>query len=85
MPVYEYQCKSCEHFFSEFHKIDDRKKPVESPCTECGKIEVQQLISGASLVDPFTLGKLKPTPEFQEKAKSLKRFYRKDIIKDIDK
>lgn len=85
MPVYEYQCKSCEHSFQEMHKIDDRKIPVENPCPECGEKEVQQLIGNVSIIDPFTIGKLKPTKEFQEKAKSLKRFYRKDIIKDLDR
>lgn len=84
MPVYEYQCKSCEHAFQEMHKIDDRKIPVESPCPECGKKEVQQLISGAAIADPFSLGKKKPSREFQEKADSLKRFYRKDIIKGMN-
>jgi len=75
MPTYEYQCKSCKHSFQEIYKIDDRKIPVESPCPNCGEMEVQQLISSTGIVDPYIAGLKKPTSEFKEKMKSLKRFY----------
>jgi len=85
MPVYEYQCKLCNHFFQVLLKIGDRKTPIKNPCSQCGEIGIQQLISKSAIIDPFTLGRIKPQREFQEKAKSLNRYYRRDIIKDIDK
>lgn len=42
MPLYEYVCRSCEHFF-------DRLVPVAGadavPCPSCGATEVRRLIS----------------------------------------
>ena len=42
MPVYEYQCKACEHQFEEWQKIKD--DPIKT-CPKCGKDEVERLIS----------------------------------------
>ena len=78
MPVYDYQCKECEHHFTEQYKIADRKIPTENPCPECGKKEVQQLIGCTNHIQPDADKKLRTetTGEFREKMNSLKRFYR---------
>ncbi len=44
MPIYEYQCRSCDHQFEKLQKISD---PELSDCPECGKPELQKLISAA--------------------------------------
>ena len=45
MPIYEYQCKKCEH------KLEALQKMSDSPllkCPECGKKSLSKLVSAAS-------------------------------------
>lgn len=56
MPKYEYGCKGCEKTFVESHRIDDRRKPLEAPCSECGSelyimIGASTVVSGVSVTD----------------------------------
>ena len=46
MPIYEYQCESCEHIFEIQQKFSD--PPVET-CSKCGK-SVRKLISAPGLM-----------------------------------
>ena len=46
MPTYDYKCNACENIWEEFSLINDRDKPTENPCPECGKEEVIREISG---------------------------------------
>lgn len=45
MPIYEYECQSCNHRFEEWQKISD--KPIEY-CPKCQTGRVQKLISQTS-------------------------------------
>lgn len=42
MPIYEYECKSCEHVFDVLQKMSD--DPL-TYCPECGKQELKKLLS----------------------------------------
>ena len=43
MPIYEYQCKNCNHTFEEFFLTS---KEVKAPaCPKCKKGEVEKLLS----------------------------------------
>ncbi len=44
MPIYEYQCKSCGHELEVIQKISE--EPLKF-CPECGKPEMNKLISAA--------------------------------------
>jgi len=44
MPIYEYNCKNCEHKFEEIQKISDASL---IKCPKCGKESLQKLISAA--------------------------------------
>ena len=46
MPIYEYQCKSCEHIFEVQQKFSD--PPIEE-CGKCGK-SVRKLISAPGIM-----------------------------------
>ncbi len=47
MPMYEYECKKCEHTFEELQKMTD--KPLKK-CPECGaKKGLVKLLSSSSL------------------------------------
>jgi putative FmdB family regulatory protein len=45
MPLYEYQCKKCQHRFEKIQKFSDR--PVKK-CPECGGA-VEQLLSAPAV------------------------------------
>ncbi len=44
MPIYEYQCQSCDHKLEVMQKMSD--EPLKE-CPECGKPELKKLISAA--------------------------------------
>jgi putative FmdB family regulatory protein len=45
MPIYEYQCQSCEHELEVLQKIADA--PL-TECPDCGKNELRKKISAAA-------------------------------------
>ncbi len=44
MPIYEYQCQSCDHKLEAMQKMSD--EPLKE-CPECGRPELKKLISAA--------------------------------------
>jgi putative FmdB family regulatory protein len=42
MPIYEYQCKQCDHVFDALQKMSD--DPLQD-CPECAKPELRKLLS----------------------------------------
>ena len=44
MPIYEYQCQTCEHQLERLQKLSD--EPLKD-CPSCGKPELKKLISAA--------------------------------------
>ncbi len=45
MPIYEYQCKACGHQMDAIQKFSD---PVLTDCPECGKAQLEKMISAPS-------------------------------------
>ena len=48
MPIYEYQCKSCNKQYESLVLGADHEDP--SACPQCGSRDVQKLMSSASVV-----------------------------------
>jgi putative FmdB family regulatory protein len=46
VPLYEYQCKACKHIFEKIQKFSD---PLVTKCPQCGKEEVEQMISAPAI------------------------------------
>jgi len=44
MPIYEYQCRACEHSLEALQRISD--EPLKD-CPACGKPELRKLVSAA--------------------------------------
>jgi putative FmdB family regulatory protein len=44
MPIYEYQCKSCEH---ELEKLQRMSDPALTDCPACNQSELKRLVSAA--------------------------------------
>ena len=67
MPTYDYKCSKCDHTFEEFLPISDREKPIKKPCPNCGEKKcITQIIGGAAIVDPVSIGRRKPDSGFKE-------------------
>ena len=66
MPWYDYQCRSCDHEFTETLVMDDRDKPTRKKCPECGRKTVSKLIGNVVMGDPVNLGRVKPDETFKE-------------------
>ena len=65
MPWYDYGCRNCDYWFEEQSRIDDRKKPCDDPCPECGG-EVRILLNAPALVDPVIINRTKPNDGYKE-------------------
>jgi putative FmdB family regulatory protein len=48
MPVYEYQCESCNHRYSALMRIEESEEVC--PCPQCGNEEVRKIISSVSVL-----------------------------------
>jgi len=44
MPIYEYKCQSCGHELEKLQRMNDERL---KDCPECGKAELQRLVSAA--------------------------------------
>ena len=67
MPLYDYECKACEHQFDELIPMADREKPTRRKCPECGKKKVKQILLGTpSIGDSVRLGITKTDDGFKE-------------------
>lgn len=57
MPTYDYFCKSCNHVWPEFKKMDNRKEPETAPCPNCATSGmVEQTIAFTPLMMSAALG-----------------------------
>jgi putative FmdB family regulatory protein len=54
MPIYEYQCKDCQHTFEQLVFPNDRN-PVCCPC--CNSDKVTRLMSASSVFSSASLGR----------------------------
>ena len=83
MPTYQYKCKSCNHEFETYLKIDDRKKPEKKPCPSCGKKQVEiHFGTPPAIGDPIRMGIKKPDKEFTQLLKRIKKNNRGSTISD---
>ena len=75
MPLYDFQCKACNHAFEKQLKIAEMDNPLAEPCPECKKEgEMQRLIGGTvGFMDPVALGLKKPSEAWTDWLKVLKK------------
>lgn len=50
MPIYEYHCKECQHYFEVWATIAEKERGLDISCEKCGSKELQQVFAGISLV-----------------------------------
>lgn len=75
MPIYEYECVACHHTFDKLQKISEA---ALTDCPNCGKPELQKLVSAAGFqlkgsgwyVTDFRDGGKKPEAKAETKSQS---------------
>lgn len=74
VPVYEYQCESCQTPFERRLPMDRHTEPESEVCPGCGKENtVKQQFSMFALGDPIRLGFTRPDAGFNEVMDKIKR------------
>ena len=78
MPLYDFECESCKHYYEEFHKIAEMDKPLNEPCPCCkDKGNIIRIVGSGRIVDSARLestkGRLKPTKDFTEVMTRIKK------------
>ena len=56
MPLYDYNCKICDHTFTLKRMIADRLLPEGDPCPSCGTTSLQLKIGTPGVGDSVRLG-----------------------------
>jgi putative FmdB family regulatory protein len=69
MPIYEYQCPQCTHYWNALHPMGKRDNPPGG-CPECGCNAVTRLVSAPITGVDATLG---PGAEFKELTRKISR------------
>jgi putative FmdB family regulatory protein len=49
MPIYEYHCKECGHYFDVWATIAEKEKGLDIACEKCGSKELHQVFAGISI------------------------------------
>lgn len=77
IPTYEYQCKACDHKFTQIARMSDCTKACEEPCPECKAEGTVERYYGADThlewSDPWQLGTKKPPSDWREFLGRLKK------------
>ena len=78
MPLYNFECEACSHYYEEFRIIAEMDIPLKEPCPNCKeKGKIIRIIGSPRAVDPTRLestkGRLKPTKEFTEVMSRIKK------------
>lgn len=78
MPIYCYFCENCGHEFLSHENVEDRHKPTEKPCPECGEKEVKKDIGNFAIGDAMKMGIRRPSAAFRNRLKEIhKNFHGK--------
>ena len=78
MPLYDFECEKCNHYYEEFHTIADMDKPLKNPCPFCKETgHVIRIVGSPNSVDPVRLeatkGRLTTTKDFKEVMTRIKK------------
>lgn len=74
MPTYSYQCSNCNYSFSKFLRMSEHSLPEQEQCPNCKSNTIIQVINNSNpLVDPYALGRIHPSEDWQFFMKTIKQ------------
>ena len=78
MPLYDFECEKCSHYYEEFYTIAEMDVPLSKPCPSCKKKGgVIRIVGSVRIVDPTRLestkGRPRPTRDFTEVMTRMKK------------
>tara|TARA_R100001082_G_C4324878_1_gene142843 strand:+ start:211 stop:513 length:303 start_codon:yes stop_codon:yes gene_type:complete len=87
MPIYEFNCESCEHKFEVLLSMEKRDEPLEDPCPECSEKSITRSVGMFQAGSDSTLTVEKMCPGFNKRMESIKKgaMINKDAAKNIDR
>lgn len=84
MPIYEFKCKTCNTVFEEILPYARMEEPLSLPCPSCSDTSsIEQCFTAAAIMDPFALGRVKPSSTLREKLRNIKKTHPGSTVKDI--
>lgn len=72
MPLYEYSCRKCNHIFDKLLSMSRKDEPKQSPCPNCGEMEVQEHLTALK----FELNDIQRSSEFNDLLKTIKETHK---------
>ena len=80
MPEYNFECTKCQNVFESFQTIKNMDKPLDMPCPSCLKDgHMIRLVGSPSVGDSIRLestkGRIKPSNDFNDRLKEIKKNY----------
>ena len=80
MPIYNFECTKCQSVFESFQTIANMDKPLDMPCPSCLKDgHMIRLVGSPSVGDSIRLestkGRIKPSNDFNDRLKEIKKNY----------
>jgi len=71
MPTYDYQCLDCDYCFEKISPMAEHANP--KCCPKCGAYNSKQIITrGNSFLDPYRMGRVKPSDSFRDTLRDIK-------------
>ena len=81
MPVYAYQCQSCDHQFEETHTIANRHTPLNNPCPKCQITKVEQILIMPAITSGVGDLANKAPEGFKDRLREMKKNYHGNNIR----
>ncbi len=66
MPLYDYNCTSCEYSFEKRVSMSDLDSPTKEPCPNCNSLTISKTITAPGICDPVRIGVTRAPSDFQK-------------------
>ena len=87
MPIYEFNCESCDHTFEVLLGVSKRDTPLDESCPECSENSIKRTMGIFQSGADATVTVDKMCPGFSKRMDNIKKgaMINKDAAKNIDR